>query len=164
MNKFEEINQQVVDSLIGAAGVSPRKRTHKLYHQGPEDTVQRMLIAVLPDSYVRPHRHPAHDKWEWLQVVSGAVTVLLFDERGMVTSKHRLQAGGDVFGLQLPPNQWHALVAIEPSVFLEIKSGPYVIETAAEFADWSAPEGSVEAPRSLQRMRSLAVGEVFNAS
>ncbi|MGA8322255.1 MAG: WbuC family cupin fold metalloprotein [Xanthobacteraceae bacterium] len=55
-------NIQVVDAmaiaeLLGKAASSERKRAHLLLHGGHHDPVQRMVIALEPGTYVRPHRH-----------------------------------------------------------------------------------------------------------
>lgn len=164
MNAIELIDRAAQQTLLEQAAQSERRRAHRLFHDGPADPVQRMLIGILPDSYVPPHRHPAEDKWEWVQMVSGAIDVLLFDEGGRLHGRHSLEADGAVTGLQLAPNQWHSLVAVQPSVFLELKPGPFVAETAADFAPWAPQESAASKSQVLKRLRHVKMGERLNAS
>jgi cupin fold WbuC family metalloprotein len=50
--------------LLQAATASTRKRSHLLLHADQQDQVQRLLIALEPESYVRPHVHS--EQWEMI--------------------------------------------------------------------------------------------------
>lgn len=157
--------------LSSAAAATPRRRLNHNLHESADDPIQRMLNAMEPDSYVRPHVHP--DKWEMLVAIRGAFDVLLFDTEGVLRSRHRLEAGTrqatrplahgfDALGrvLEYPAGAWHTLVSLEPgSVFLEVKPGPWVRTAPHEFASWAPAEGDPDVGNFVARLAALHPGE-----
>lgn len=126
--------------MAAAAGTAPRRRTHATLHDESADPVQRVVIALQPGTYVRPHRH-ADTVWELFAVLDGALAVLTFDAAGKVTGRHELRPGGDRIA-QLAPGQWHSVVALAPDTLaLEVKPGPYRPTTDKDFAAWTPAEG-----------------------
>lgn len=113
-----------------------------LLHAGHDDQVQRLLIALQPGSYVRPHQHS--QQWEMLVLQRGRLDVLAFAPDGVVLARHRLDRAAPV--IQIPARTWHAGVVLEPdTVVMEVKPGPY---RPNEFADW-APEENTSAATDL---------------
>ena len=148
--------RECLNELSGRAAESPRRRMNLNFHDAPEHPANRMLNAMEPDSYVRPHRHAAAFKDETFVVVKGAFGVVLFDERGNVSSTALLRAGGELIGAHLPAGVFHSVVALEPaSVFFEVKAGPYDPTAAKDWAPWAPEEGAMEAPAYLSKLRSL---------
>ena len=157
------IDDTTLNDLIARARRSPRRRMNLNLHPTPEDAVNRLANAVEPDSYIRPHRHP--DKWELLLPVRGAFDVLFFDDAGQVTTRHQLGGPGGLAALEYAPGTWHTLRARESgSVFFEVKQGPYVPTSAAEFAPWSPAEGDAACARLLAFMQVAQAGDVFGGS
>ncbi len=58
------LDQSLFSALLDAAAQSPRRRAFKNLHQDFADAVQRVVIAIQPDSYVPPHRHVEAHQWE----------------------------------------------------------------------------------------------------
>ncbi len=111
-----------------------------------EDPVHRLFNALEPGTYIRPHRHLNPPRTETILAVRGAVGVILFDEMGMRQEACLLTAAGSALGMHLPPETWHALVALEGgTVFFETKEGPYVAPAGNDVASWAPPEGTPEA-------------------
>jgi cupin fold WbuC family metalloprotein len=142
---------QVVDAtaiaeLLGKAESSERKRTHLLLHGGHHDPVQRMVIALEPGAYVRPHRHS--QQWEILALLRGGCDLLKFDARGQVTGRVAMSAESPV--VQIAVGTWHGLyVRQKNSMLLEVKPGPY---RPNEFADWAPPEGDAAVAQYLESL------------
>lgn len=135
------ISASVLATLQQQAQAAPRRRAHRLLHDSHADVVQRLLIAVAPGSYFRPHRHPVSVPWEMLLPVRGQLDLLLFDDDGRINTRHRL--GGDGLALMdVPALCWHSLYCPTPCVLLEIKPGPYQPDNHVEFAPWSPAEGT----------------------
>jgi len=108
------------------------------------DPVQRMLNAIEPGSYVRPHRHLDPDKTELFVILKGRGVVLTFDDNGNINDLVQMKAGGEKLGVEIPPGIWHSIISLEKgTLFLEIKDGPYVAATDKDFASW-APEAGTE--------------------
>lgn len=121
---------------------SPRRRAIVRYHEHAEP-VQRMLNALEPDSYVRPHRHQDPDKHEIFVVLSGRALVLKFDDQGLVTDYVLLSAHGPQRGVEIPPRTWHSVVALDPgTVLYEVIEGAFSPATHKAYAPWAPAEGT----------------------
>lgn len=126
--------------MAADAATAPRRRTHANLHDDPADPIQRLVMALQPGTYVRPHRH-ADGVWELFAVLDGALAVLIFAEDGTVLRRVELRSGGDRM-VQVAPGAWHAVVALAPdTTAFEVKPGPYRPNTDKNFAAWSPAEG-----------------------
>lgn len=147
-----------LDELSDQAAASPRRRSHLLMHAGPDDQVQRLLIAAEPGTYVRPHRH--RDQWEMLVLQSGCMDLLSFDAGGRVLDRLRLTRASPV--AQIAAGEWHGCVVMEPcTVVLEVKPGPY---RANEFAAWTPPEGDPQAAGLVSWLEAVKPGQCWRAT
>lgn len=144
--------------MAAAAGTAPRRRTHVTLHDESSDPVQRVVIALQPGTYVRPHRH-GDAIWELFTLLDGTLAVLTFDESGKVTGRFELRSGGDRIA-QLAPGQWHSVVALAPDTLaLEVKPGPYRPATDKDFAAWAPAEGQDGAAAMVAWLEQADVGE-----
>ena len=144
-----------LDELCSRARASPRLRMNQNLH-GMDDPVHRLLNAIEPGSYVRPHRHLDPPKTETILVVRGKLGLIVFDEMGVVREATRLEVHGRASGADLAAGAWHTLVSLaRGTVFFETKPGPYVSPKAADVAAW-APAEREPATRLLEeRWRAL---------
>ncbi len=141
--------------LSEAARRTPRRRLNRNLHE-MDDPVHRLLNAIEPGSWVRPHRHLDPPRSETVLVVAGALGVVLFDDDGAVTVSMKLEAGGELFGVDLAAGAWHGLVALEPgTVFFETKPGPYVAPAPPDWAPWAPGEGEPGAAAAEESLRGL---------
>jgi cupin fold WbuC family metalloprotein len=142
-SEFQIVDHLKVAELVRQAAASERKRSHLLLHGGPDDQVQRLLIALQPDTYVRPHHHS--EQWEMLVLLSGRAHLLHFSEAGQLLGRTEMNASDPI--AQIPVGAWHGFVVLEPdTVVMEVKPGPY---RPNEFADWAPPEGAAKAVQFL---------------
>ena len=51
------INEALLDETTGRAKQSPRLRMNYNFHEHSDDPVNRLLNALEPGTYLRPHRH-----------------------------------------------------------------------------------------------------------
>jgi len=138
--------------LLADAKASPRRRAHLLLHAGHDDQVQRLLIALEPGSYVRPHQHS--QQWEMLVLNRGRLDMLAFDEDGILLARHRLDPSNPV--IQIPVGTWHAGLAQESgTVVMEVKPGPY---RPNEFADWAPEENTPAAAQLVHWLEAAPAG------
>ena len=158
------LDNETVTALLAAAGESPRRRANHNLHPALEDPVQSFFNALQPGSYVRPHRHTTPPRWELFLVLRGALVLLLFDDGGRVEARQELSAQGPVFGAEVEPGRWHALVALEPSVLFELKQGPYSALTDKDFATWAPAEDAPGSAAMVAWYRTARVGEQVPAS
>lgn len=156
MNEPTIIGPALLDQLWRQARESPRKRKNFNFHLRESDPANRLLNAVEPDSYVRPHRHMDPAKDETIIAVRGSFGVVFFDERGTVTKSLLIRAGGETMGVNIPHLIYHTLIALDTaSVFFEAKAGPYVPVSMAEFAPWAPAEGDLGSLAYLEKLRGL---------
>lgn len=139
--------------LTDEAARAPRQRTHLLLHAGPDDQVQRLLIAAQPDTYVRPHQHT--QQWEMLILQSGCVDILIYDETGAVRERHTLDANAPI--VEIAVSAWHSCLIRSPNtVVMEVKPGPF---RPNEFAAWAPEEGNDRAGEFLSWTKSAKIGD-----
>jgi len=139
------IDDSDLQELIDSARASQRKRKNHNLHPLLEDPVQRLCNAFEPGTYIRPHRHPEAGKWELFVMLKGVAAVLLFDDSGRVTQRITLSAQGPVRIIEIPPNTWHTLVALQSgTVLFEVKQGPYSALTDKDFASWAPQENTAQ--------------------
>jgi cupin fold WbuC family metalloprotein len=147
------ITTELVDGAVAYSRSSPRRRVILPFHKHDGEALQRMLNAVQPDSYVRPHRHLDPPKAEAWILLRGALVFFTFEEDGRVRDCVRLAAGSDRFGVDLGPGVYHTFVALDPdTVIYEIKTGPYAQSNDKSFAPWAPAEDTHEA---AEYMRGL---------
>ena len=168
MSGVRIVDAAFLDELGGQARASPRGRRNFNFHASESESCNRLLNAVEPGSYVRPHRHLDPAKDETFVVVRGRFGFAAFDETGRGTHAAVLVAGSDRCLVNVPHGTYHTLVALEAgSVFFEAKGGPFVPLREAEFAPWAPAERSEGAGaylESLERMFRDAGGVKPSAS
>jgi cupin fold WbuC family metalloprotein len=148
------ITQVEIEQIMWQAKKSKRRRSILRLHQH-QDLVQRMVNAVMPSSYVRPHKHENPDKVELFNILKGKVAVLKFNEIGEVEGVLELDEQGPIKIVEIPPRTYHAIVALQPSALLEIIEGPYVEATHKQMATWAPHENSPKAGDYLIYMTSI---------
>lgn len=145
------LSQEDGEKLLKMAGESKRKRVMHCLHKS-SDVVQRMVNVLYPGTYAQPHRHPTPGKSELFCLIKGKAAVIIFDEKGKITTVVKLgtgtatiegKEGGENILVEIPPNTYHTIVAFEPTIALEITQGPYDPLTHKSFAPWAPPESDI---------------------
>lgn len=123
------------------AAQSPRLRMNSNLHTDLADPVQRLAIAMEPDTLILPHRH-SHT-WEVLTALRGRFTVLVFDDVGTVIE--RAELGEDSRVVEIPAGGWHAVLSRDAgAVIFEVKRGPYAPIAEADVAEWGKGRTATE--------------------
>ncbi len=149
-----------LNKLGAQAAQSPRLRANYNIHSDLADPIQRLVIAMQPGTYIRPHRHP--HTWELLYAMRGRFLVLHFDDVGMVIRRTIL--GEDCKVLETAAGDWHAVLSLdEGAVIFEVKHGPYTPISENDYAAWSQPDGTEEAAQLLAWYPVAAIGGSFSA-
>jgi len=150
---MQKIDERMLDELSASARQNPRLRLNRNLHADYGEPCQRLLNAVEPGTYIRPHRHLTPPKPECFVAVRGRTALVVFDDEGGIEQILPLEPGGALVGVDLPPGAWHAIVALMPgTVFFETKPGPYVPLNDKDFAPWAPPEGSTGAAAYLRSL------------
>jgi cupin fold WbuC family metalloprotein len=135
------ITPALLDQVSAAARQSPRRRMIQPFHKDHADPLHRMLNAMEPGTYVRPHRHLDPPKAEAWILLRGALDFYVFEDDGRVREKIPITPDGTL-GVDLAPGVYHSLVARAPGTLVyEVKTGPYVALSDKAFAPWAPPEG-----------------------
>ena len=150
------VDAATLDALTAEARRSPRLRMNRNLH-AMDDPIHRLLNATEPGTYVAPHRHLASPRRETLSVVRGRGAVVVFGDAGDVRGIRVLAPGGPVLAIEIPPECWHTLVALEPgTVWFEVKAGPYVAPPPEDCATWAPAASQQDAAAAyLGRLEAL---------
>ena len=147
------IDNQLLTEVSREAAASPRGRKNRNFHAGDDHPANRLLNAIEPGSYVRPHRHLDPTKDETMVVLRGRLGLVEFDDAGGVLRAVLLAAGAAACGVDIGHGTWHSVLALEPgTIFLEAKAGPYRPLTTEEQAPWAPAEGTPEAQGYLDQL------------
>lgn len=165
MTQFSRIcDDALLQKLFVEATQSPRKRTHFEMHTGTHDLIQKFLNVLQPGSYIPPHLHAEEGRWESFQIISGAIKVLIFDEKGTVKDTIVLSRESGNYIAEIKEKQWHCIVALEANTaLLELKPGPYDPQAAKHFAPWAPMEGEEGTTKLVQWFMHCSIGDSYKA-
>lgn len=156
---MKKITPTMLEALGQQAQASSRRRANLNLHGELSDPIQRLAIAMEPDTYVRPHRHP--QTWELLYPLAGRFVVLHFDDAGVVTARAVL--GQEAAVIETPAGGWHAVLSLDTGgVIFEVKHGPYQPIDEADYAPWSPaadPANATDAARLNDWYADAQVGD-----
>ncbi len=117
------IDETFLDSLLEKATESERRRANYDLRTSVEDQSQRMLNVLLPGTQVPIHRH--RETSETVVVLSGRLTEVFYDEKGIECNRYELCPAEGCFALQVPKGMWHTVIVNEPCIIFEAKDGAY---------------------------------------
>jgi len=154
--KMKIIDRQLLDQVSLQARQAPRLRKNYNFHPSDDFPCHRLLNALEPGTYIRPHRHADPNKDESMVMVRGRMGVIAFDDGGNVMLTTTMSACGETVAVDIPHGLFHTIISLEPgSIFFESKSGPFLPLTSAELAHWAPAEGSAECAGYLVRLQAL---------
>lgn len=138
---MKKITKAQIDQVCEESRESPRKRKNFNYHAELTDSLQRMLNAMQPDTYIQPHKHEDPDKREAFIILTGSVLIVTFNDYGEIKDHILLNQKKGNFGVEIPERTWHSLIILEEnSVVYEVKDGPYSPISDKNFASWAPAE------------------------
>lgn len=121
------IGQDEIDYLRSELASNAKGRVRINLHPDDADTLHEMFIAIRPDSYIRPHKHP--HKSEAFHIVYGEVDIVVFDDDGNIAQVVPLAAGScsKAFYYRMSTPYFHTLmIKSDLLVVHEITNGPFV--------------------------------------
>ncbi|WP_005037243.1 WbuC family cupin fold metalloprotein [Holophaga foetida] len=135
------VTRDLLARLSEEARSSLRLRKNHNLHPSNESHCHRLLNAIEPGSYIRPHRHLDPEKGEAMVLMSGRLGIVLFSEEGEIRETVLLSRENGVLAIDIPSGTYHAAVSLEPgTVFFEAKAGPYLPLSEDEAAAWAPAE------------------------
>ncbi|SEG02994.1 WbuC family cupin fold metalloprotein [Parabacteroides chinchillae] len=152
------INTILLDEITAKAKQSPRMRMNYNFHEKLDDPVNRLLNAMEPGTYLRPHRHLDPAKDEIFLLLRGRVAVFLFDETGEITDTLVLDPLAGIYGAEIKAGVWHGLLVLDSgSVIYEVKQGPFAPLSPENMAPWSPAVEEAEAVRLYMQKLAAAL-------
>lgn len=156
MAELKLINGRLLDEVSAQARSAPRKRMNFNLHVSEQESCNRLLNAMEPDTYFVPHCHADPAKDETMVMLRGRMGMVTFDAGGNIKEKVLLEAGGENCGVTIPHGVFHSMVVLEEgTVLLEAKGGPFRPLQPNEIAGWAPKPGSPDAPAYLEKIRRL---------
>lgn len=147
------ITEALVAEKASDARRNDRRREIHVLHENDADILQRMLNALQPSSYIRPHRHVNPAKPESLLLLQGSLGFIGFSDSGESSEFVLLSRETGVIGVDCRGGIWHTFFALQPdTVIFEVKSGPFDAKTDKEFAGWAPAENTPEGFRYLAQL------------
>ncbi len=117
------IDEIFLDGLLEKATESERRRVNYDLRTSVDDQSQRMINVLLPGTQVPIHRH--QETSETVVVLSGCLTEIFYDEKGVECNRYDLCPAEGRYGLQIPKGTWHTVIVNEPCIIFEAKDGAY---------------------------------------
>jgi len=146
-----KITTELIDKITAQARISPRLRMNYNFHTELNDPVQRLLNALEPWTYIRPHKHTT--KEESFVLLRGKVLAVVFNADGTIRDYTVMCLSTGILGVEFEENSFHMLTSLESgSVVYEIKEGPFIPHTEGSSAPWAPLEGSPEAKEFLAKV------------
>ena len=151
------IDEKLLDDTTELAKQSPRLRMNYNFHESLDDPINRLINAMEPDTYLRPHRHKNPDKNEVFLMLRGKAALFLFDDDGNITKQVIFDPESGIYGGEIPCDVWHTLVVLESgSVVYEVKQGPFAPLSSENMAPWSpAVDDTDNVKIFMDKLRSL---------
>jgi cupin fold WbuC family metalloprotein len=140
------IDNTLLDETTSKAKQSERLRMNHNFHETLDNPVNRLINAIEPGSYVRPHRHLTPPKDEMFILLRGKAWIVIFDDEGNITEKKLIDPTNGVYGADIKAGAWHTIISlVSGTVVCEAKAGPFTPLSAEDFATWSPiPEDKEE--------------------
>ncbi len=142
--EIQLIDRTLLAELHRKAANSMRLRMNYDMRTTPEDTSQRMLNTLEPDTKIPIHRHLKTS--ETVVCVHGCLDWVFYEELPNVdvgaivhdgetaldetyfneTARFRVCPREGQYGIQVPQGAWHSVIVYEPSTILEAKDGKFI--------------------------------------
>ena len=150
------ITRELLALVSSEARQNPRLRKNHNIHPSDESRCHRLLNAIEPGSYIRPHRHLDPEKDEAFILMSGRLGIVTFTDDGEVAETVLLSQSSGNLAVDIPHGVYHTALSLEPgTVFYETKAGPYSQLNDNEKVTWAPEESVPQAQAFFVRLRSL---------
>ena len=117
------IDKTLISNLLAQTAVNPRLRQNYDLRSSEADGSQRMLNALQPGTEVPVHRHPRSN--ESIVLLCGKAEEIFYDGEGRETERLLMDPEAGSYGCVVPAGSWHTIVALEPTVIMEVKDSRY---------------------------------------
>jgi cupin fold WbuC family metalloprotein len=153
---MELVTRELLQQVSDGAKQSPRLRKNHNFHRNDTSRCHRLLNAIEPLSYIRPHRHNDPEKDEAFILMQGRLGIIIFADTGEPLETAVLCHTNGIVAANIPHGVYHTAVSLETgTVFYEAKGGPYLPLTSEELAPWAPADSDTDAADYLETLRAL---------
>jgi cupin fold WbuC family metalloprotein len=150
------ITRELLALVSAEARQNPRLRKNHNIHPSDESRCHRLLNAIEPDSYIRPHRHLDPEKDEAFIIMSGRLGIVTFTDDGEINDAVLLSHDSGNLAADIPHGVYHTALSLESgTVFYEAKAGPFRQLNEDEKVVWAPTESDPQAQAFLKRLRRV---------
>lgn len=119
------LDSDLLNDLTEQAKMSPRLRMNYNIHKSLESKTQRLLNSLEPGTVLPIHKH--QNTSETYVLLRGSLNLFIYSENHELISMTEINPQKGVFGVDIPPDQWHTIEVLESgTVIFEVKEGPYL--------------------------------------
>lgn len=138
MANYKVLDESMLAGVIEAASASILKRERINFHPSDDSLVQEMIICAFPNSRIEIHGH--HNKSESFCVLKGDLDIFLFEtNQPILIERISLRPIVGSCYYRLDSDNPHLVVPrSEPTIFLEITSGPFVRGASSYSPSWAS--------------------------
>ena len=153
------ISSNLLDNVSAQAAANQRLRMNYNLHDDTNEPVNRLLNAMEPGTYIRPHRHTDPPKHEGIIVLRGEIAVYTFNDNGEILQQCILNPDKGMYGIDLMPHEWHSFLVLQTgTVVYEVKTGPYVPIAETDWGAWSPEPSDQQAVNEYMMMLKSKLG------
>ena len=152
------VTTQIIASKISEARSNPRQREILALHRSESEPIQRMINALEPGSYARPHRHHDPPKAECIVLLAGALGFVAFHDDGTPDAENcfLLHRTKGMLAVDVREDLWHTFFALEHgTTVFEVKAGPFDAHRDKQAAPWAPAENSPGAAMYLASLEEI---------
>lgn len=160
--QYKLFDKKVLEDLKLKAYSSSRKRSHYNIHTSYNESVQKVLICLLKDTYIPPHFHKYSHQSELFIVVKGSIKVIIFDKNGNCENIFFLGEKYNDSLIEIYPNTIHSVLCESDEAFiLEVKEGPFLENDCKEFPSWVISENDNRSKDFLTVLKNIKNNKNF---
>ncbi len=153
---MKTVTRELVQHISAEARQNQRLRKNHNFHPSDMSRCHRLLNAIEPGSYIRPHRHQDQEKDEAFVLMAGRLGIVTFSDAGEVAEKVILSHAAGNLAVDIPHGVYHTALSLESgTVFYEVKAGPYLPLNEYELPVWAPAENNPQAQVFLAHLRSM---------
>ena len=150
------VTGELVAQVSAEAVQNSRKRKNFNIHPSDDSRCHRLLNAIEPDSYIRPHRHLDPEKDEAFILIRGRLGIVTFSDDGSVAGTLLLSHDNGNLAADIPHGVYHTALSLETgTVVYETKAGPFRQLADEEKGMWAPEDGTPRAQEYLEQLRRM---------
>jgi cupin fold WbuC family metalloprotein len=125
-DKIPFVGTEMIDELAKIASFTRKKRARICMHSNERSSTHVMIIALEPDSEIKPHSHIQNDEFYYL--IKGELELVKYNEQGVELENIHLKPlnVGTMTMCKMPSKTIHTVKSVkETAIYIEITNGPF---------------------------------------